>query len=94
MGQTYKCCIHLQSCILKVLSSQRHAKRFTSYFFPVSPITECDEDLVVDSNQKSEDDEQDIDRDIGNKDLKSIGFEDGGPENDDLEGKGSENAEI
>lgn len=65
-------------------------QKITSYFFPVSPVTECDKDLVVDSNQKSEDDEKDIDRYIGNKGLESIGFEDGEPDNDDFEGKGSE----
>ena len=69
-------------------------QKITSYFFPVSPVSECEEDLVVDSIEKSEDDEKDVDRDIGNKDLESIGFEDGGLESHEFEGKGSENAEI
>jgi len=69
-------------------------QKITSYFFLVSPVTEYDEDLVVDSIEKSEDDETDIDKDIGNKDLESIRFDDGGLENDEFEGKGSEIVEI
>ena len=81
---------------LTKLYSERAVKpatrqKITSYFFPLSSVSECDEDLVV---EKSEDDEKDIDIDIGNKDLESIGFEDGGLECHEFEGKGSENVEI
>lgn len=62
-------------------------QKITSCFFTVSPVSECDEDLVVDSIEKSEDYEKDFDTDTGNKDLASKGFEDGGLECHEFEGK-------
>lgn len=62
-------------------------QKITSCFFTVSPVSECDEDLVVDSIEKSEDYERDFDTDTGNKDLVSVGFEDGGLACHEFEGK-------